>query len=156
ILPQLKAGESLRLKATLTPDAPARADVRADVFAWHDRAGDFTELRCVTRPVLRYHYRAYDDSSKENRDQTYKVFHHLFSPKGKFLTPTGWPKIRAFPSPPNRGIFSAFNRISYGKGKTADLWHCTNGAHLSHDRFLAGDAGPVVGRHRLALSWYGQ
>jgi hypothetical protein len=152
ILPRLRAGASLRLKATLAPAAPAGA--RA--FAWHDRAGDFTELRFGTRPVLRYHYRAYDESSEASRDQTYKVFHHLFSPKGDLLTTNGLPNDPGIHSPHHRGIFYAFNRIRYGNGKTADLWHCTNGAHLSHDRFLAGEAGPVLGRHRLALSWYGQ
>ena len=58
--------------------------------------------------------------------------------------------------PHHRGIFYGFNRISYGKGKTADVWHCTNGAHQAHDRFLASEAGPVLGRHRLAISWHGQ
>src|SRR5262249_18515677 len=152
ILPQLRAGESLRFKATFAPAPPAVADA----FAWHDRTGDFTELRFGTRPVLRYHYRAYDDSSKENRDQTYKVFHHLFSPRGDMLTTNGLPDDPAIHSPHHRGIFFAFNRIRYGNGKTADLWHCTNGAHLSHDRFLASEAGPVLGRHRVGLRWHGQ
>src|SRR5262245_30237605 len=93
---------------------------------------------------------------KTRHDQTYKVFHHLFSPKGDVLTTNGLPNDPAIHSPHHRGIFYAFNRISYGNGKTADLSHCTNGAHLSHDRFLAAEAGPVIGRHRLALSWYGQ
>jgi hypothetical protein len=59
-------------------------------------------------------------------------------------------------SPHHRGIFYGFNRISCGKGKTADTWHCTNGAHQAHDRFLAREAGPVLGRHRLAITWHGQ
>src|SRR5439155_11326127 len=56
----------------------------------------------------------------------------------------------------HRGIFYGFNRISYGNGKTADVWHCTNGAYQEHDRFLSSEAGPVLGRHRLAISWHGQ
>jgi hypothetical protein len=106
--------------------------------------------------VLRYHYRAYDDSSKESRDQTYKVFHHLFSPKGDVLTTNGLPNDPAIHSPHHRGIMYAFNRISYGNGKTADTWHCTNGAHQSHDRFLASEIGPVLGRHRVLIRWHGQ
>src|SRR5262249_26270919 len=85
ILPQLKAGESLHLRPTLSTESPTGADT----FSWHDKAGDFTELRFGTRPVLRYHYRAYDETSKESRDRTYKVFHHLYSPKDDVLTTGG-------------------------------------------------------------------
>jgi hypothetical protein len=152
ILPHLKAGESLRLQATLSTESPPSGDT----FAWHDKAGDFTELRFGTRPVLRYHYRAYDEGSKESRNRTYKVFHHLFSPKGDVLTTGGLSDDPDVHSPHHRGIFYGFNRIRYGDGKTADTWHCTNGAYQAHDRFLAIEAGPVLGRHRLAISWHGQ
>jgi hypothetical protein len=152
ILPRLEAGETLRLQATLSTDPPARDDA----FSWHDHPGDFTLLRFGMRPVLRYHYRAYDDSSKASRDRTYKVFHHLFSPRGDMLVTGGLSDDPDVHSPHHRGIFFGFNRISYGNGKTADLWHCTNGAHQAHDRFLASEAGPVLGRHRLAISWHGQ
>jgi hypothetical protein len=152
ILPRLKAGQSLRLQATLSTDLPPRGDT----FSWHDKADDFTELRFGKRPVLRYHYRAYDETSKESRERTYKVFHHLYSPKGDVLTTGGLSDDPAVHSPHHRGIFYGFNRIRYGNGKTADTWHCTNGAHQAHDRFLASEAGPVLGRHRLAISWHGQ
>jgi hypothetical protein len=152
VLPSLKAGESLRLKATLASEAQAGGEA----YMWHDRAGDFTELRFGTRPVLRYHYRAYDDSTKENRDQTYKVFHHLFSPKGDVLTTNGLPNDPAIHSPHHRGIMYAFNRIRYGDGKMADTWHCIDGAHQSHDRFLASEAGSVLGRHRVLIRWHGK
>jgi hypothetical protein len=152
ILPRLKAGESLRLKALLSAESPPRGDG----FSWHDHAGDFTELRFGTRPVLRYHYRAYDDSSKASRERTYKMFHHLYSPRGDVLTTGGLSDDPDVHSPHHRGIFYGFNRISYGNGKTADVWHCTNGAYQAHDRFLASEAGPVLGRHRLAISCHGQ
>jgi hypothetical protein len=152
ILPLLKAGESLRLTATLSSESTSRGEA----FSWHDKAGDFTELRFGKRQVLRYHYRAYDETSKESREQTYKVFHHLYSPKGDVLTTSGLSDDPAVHSPHHRGIFYGFNRIRYGNGKTADVWHCTNGAHQAHDRFLASEAGPVLGRHRLAISWHGQ
>jgi hypothetical protein len=152
VLPRLLAGESLSLKATLSTESPTSGDS----FSWHDHAGDFTELSLGTRPVLRYHYRAYDESSKASRDRTYKVFHHLYSPKGDVLTTNGLPDDPGIHSPHHRGIFYGFNRISYGNGRTADVWHCTNGAHQAHDRFLASEAGPVLGRHRLAINWHGQ
>jgi hypothetical protein len=152
ILPLLKAGESLRLEATLSTDRPQRGDA----FSWQDRAGDFTELRFGKRTVMRYHYAALDESSKETRDRTYKVFHHIYSPKGDVLTTGGLSDDPAVHSPHHRGIFFGFNRISYGNGKTADTWHCPNGEYQSHDRFLASEAGSVLGRHRVAISWHGQ
>src|SRR5262249_40881437 len=142
----------LRLSATLSSDALSESDR----FSWHDRAGDFTELHFGTRRLLRYHYRALDESSKESRELTYKVFHHLFSPKGDVLTTGGLSDDPNVHSPHHRGIFFGYNRISYGHGKTADTWHCTNGAYQAHDCFLASEAGPVLGRHRVAISWHGQ
>jgi hypothetical protein len=152
ILPFLKAGESVRLRATLSTEPPPRGDA----FSWHDRAGDFAELRFGKRPVLRYHYAALDETSKASRDRTYKVFHHLYSPRGDVLTTGGLSNDPDVHSPHHRGIFFGFNHISYGNGKTADTWHCTNGAYQAHDRFLASEAGSVLGRHRLAISWHGQ
>jgi hypothetical protein len=152
ILPHLSAGQSLRLKAVLSTESTSGGDT----FAWHDHPGEFTELRLGTRPVMRYHYSAYDDSSEANRVRTYKVFHHLYSPKGDVLTTGGLSADPDVHSPHHRGIFYGFNRISYGNGKTADTWHCTNGAHQAHDRFLANEAGLVLGRHRVAISWHGQ
>ena len=152
ILPFLKAGESLRLEATLLSEATSNKDV----FSWHDHPGEFTELQFGDRRVMRYHYRALDESSKESRDLTYKVFHHLFSPKGDVLTTGGLSNDPNVHSPHHRGIFFGFNRISYGNGQTADTWHCTNGAYQSHGRFLASEAGPVLGRHRMAIGWHGK
>jgi hypothetical protein len=152
ILPELKAGQSLRLKAMLSSKMPSVGET----FAWHDQPGDSMTLKFGTRPVLRYHYRALDESTKESREQTYKVFHHVFSPKGDVLTTGGLSDDPNVHSPHHRGIFFGFNRISYGNGKTADLWHCTEGAYQAHDRLLSSEAGPVLGRHLLAISWHGQ
>jgi hypothetical protein len=152
LLPMLKAGQSLQLEATLSTESPPRRES----FSWHDQPGESIQLRFGKRPVLRYHYRAYDEASRESRERTYKVFHHLYSPRGDVLTTGGLSEDPAVHSPHHRGIFFGFNRISYGDGKTADTWHCTNGAHQAHDRFLASEAGPGLGRHRLAISWHGQ
>src|SRR5262249_34552103 len=56
----------------------------------------------------------------------------------------------------HRGLFYGFNRITYGAGKKADIWHCTGNVYQSHERFLAQEAGPVLGRHRLEIAWHGQ
>jgi hypothetical protein len=152
VLPFLKAGESLRLKAALLSEAPSNKDV----FSWRDHPGELTELHFGDRRVVRYHYRALDETSKASRERTYKVFHHLFSPKGDVLTTGGLSDDPNVHSPHHRGIFFGFNRISYGNGQTADTWHCTNGVYQSHERFLANEAGPILGRHRMVIGWHGQ
>ena len=152
ILPHLLPGESVRLKATVSTDSPSSAEG----FAWHDHPGDHTDLCFGKRPVLSYFYHPLDETSKASRDRTYKVFHHLYSPQGDTVVTNGLPDDPKIHSPHHRGIFYGFNRISYGNGKTANLWHCTNGSYQEHDRFLSSEEGPVLGRHRVAISWHGE
>ena len=150
ILPHLAAGESVRLKATLSTEPPSSAGG----FAWHDHPGHHTDLLFGERPVMTYHYERLDESTPASRVRTYKVFHHLYSPKGDRIVTNGLSDDPKVHSPHHRGIFYGFNRISYGDGKTADTWHCTDGAYQEHDRFLASEArprpGPAPRRHQLA------
>jgi Family of unknown function (DUF6807) len=152
VLPYLRANESVRLKATLSSESrPGESG-----FAWHDHPDTHTDLRFGNRPVMTYHYERLDESSPESRVRTYKVFHDLYSPQGDRIVTnslTSDPKVH---SPHHRGIFYGFNRITYGNGKTADVWHCTNGAYQEHDGFLSQDEGPVLGRHRVGIGWHSQ
>jgi hypothetical protein len=146
LLPSLKAGQSATFKATVSTDSPAKSEG----YSWHDTKGEFMELKLGTRPVLRYMY-AYDDSTKERREITYKVYHHLYDPDGQFFVTKGPGGLY----PHHRGLYFGFNRISYD-GKQADTWHCNKGEHQKHARFLASEAGAVLARHRLEIHWHGQ
>jgi hypothetical protein len=98
-------------------------------------------------------YAKYDDSSKEKRDQTYKVYHHLFDPEGTTLVTQG-AGGKQFPH--HRGIYFGYSNITHGQGKKADTWHCTNNVHQSHEKLLLSEAGPVVARQRVRIDWHGQ
>jgi hypothetical protein len=148
IVPSIKAGESLTLKLNLAAE-PAK-DI-LPLFTWHDTPGEFAELRLGRQPVLRYMYKSLDESTKVNRDLTYKVYHHLYDPSGRRLVTNGPSGLY----PHHRGLFYGFNRISYGDGKKADVWHCTGDAYQSHERFLSSEAGPILGRHRVEIAWHG-
>jgi hypothetical protein len=148
ILPSIKAGESLALKLNLISGS---AKDTSPAFAWHDTPGEFTELRLGRQPVLRYIYQALDESSKQNRDLTFKVYHHLYDPSGRRLVTNGPSGLY----PHHRGLFFGYNRTSYGDGKQADVWHCTGDAYQSHERFLASEGGPILGRHRVEIAWHG-
>jgi Methane oxygenase PmoA len=137
-------------------------------FAWTEKAGEYQEL-ILTRsgtstPYLRYMNHTYDTSSKAARDTSYKVFHHLYDPIGKRLVTNGGfaddknadPKKLLYPH--HRGIMYGFNKCSYGPDlkKKADTWHCTGDAHVAHLESVRAEAGPVLGRHRVRLGWFGE
>jgi hypothetical protein len=151
VLPHLGVGESLQLKATFSTQ-PASAGG----FTWRDQPGHHTDLMFGERKIVTYHYERLDESTPASRVRTYKVFHHVFSPNGDRLVTGGLnddPKVH---SPHHRGIFYGFNRITYGDGKRADTWHCTDGAFQQHERFLASEQGPVLARQRAVISWHGK
>src|SRR6185295_612899 len=147
ILPELKAGQSASYKVTFIREA-SKLD---EVFAWKDTEGDHAEASIGKRPVLRYMYKALDESSKEARVDTYKIFHHLYDPKGETLVTKGPGSQFTH----HRGIFYGFNKVTYGDKKNCDVWHCTGDAHQSHEKFLVSEAGPVYARHRVAVGWHG-
>ncbi len=147
IVPKLKAGEKMMLEGTIKPGDKGTAEG----FQWHDTPGEFNELRFGERPVLRYMYKALDESSPEARELTYKVFHHVFDPSGSRLVTKGAGGKYTH----HRGLFYGFNKTTYGDDKRADIWHCTGDTHQSHQGFVSAEEGPVVGRHCVAVDWHG-
>jgi hypothetical protein len=149
VLPKLAAGKSATLTIRSVEKSPG---ANVAMYSWHDTAGKSTELRFGNRPVLRYMYEALDESTKQRREDTYKVYHHVFSPDGKQLVTKGPGGL----FPHHRGLFYGFNKISYGDRQQADVWHCRNGEWQAHVKAIADEAGPVLGRHRVAVAWHGR
>jgi hypothetical protein len=149
IVSRLEAGRSVTFRPLFGARQP---DGGPDNFVWKKDPGRFTELRRGDRPVLRYVYEALDDSTKERREETYKVFHHLFDPAGKRLVTKGPGGLYTH----HRGLFYGFRKCTYGDGIEVDTWHCTNDTYQGHDGFGPTEAGPVLGRHRVLISWHGK
>ena len=160
VVPSVKANETL--KVVVDP----RADIKlAGGFSWKDVPGDYSEASYrdssgKTIPVLRYMCKTYDTSSPEARNKTYKVFHHLYDPAGtRYITngghndPHETEKDLLYPH--HRGLYFAFNKITYD-GKSADIWHCTNGTHSSHNKTIFETGGPVAADQRVLIDWVGQ
>lgn len=156
ILPELHAGTVLKL--TLQP-----LDISnpAEQFHFKEVDGAYTDLWRGSRPVFRYVHRPYDNSTEASREKTYKVFHHLYDPEGTRIITAGG---QADPGsegkkllyPHHRGLMYAFNKITYGNGKKADVWHAKpKDTHQSHHGTLSEEAGLVLGRHRVAIDWHG-
>jgi hypothetical protein len=158
VLPALKAGDSVALKVTIPPDG---RDGTPKSFVWHDRPGEDSELSFADRPVLRYMDAAFDDSTKEKREATFKVYHHLYDPSGKVIITKGLGGLYTH----HRGLFYGF-KATYGDKITADTWHCpppsgdpkkpSLEAHLEHEKILSSEVGPVLGRHRVQIGWHGR
>jgi hypothetical protein len=159
ILSSLKAGETLKLKGKWLANQKL---VGAEYFSWHDTPGEFSELRHGERPVLRYMAATFDDSTKEKREATFKVYHHLFDPAGKVLITKGPGGLYTH----HRGLFYGF-KATYGDPKvTADIWHCpppsakpekpSLEAYQGHEKDLDSDVGLVLGRHRVQIGWHGR
>jgi hypothetical protein len=149
LLPALKAGEKVALKAKVNAENPPSSS-----FEWKIVNG-LEELDCGGRPVLLYFHQPFDaklsQKGKEIANPTIKPYHHLFSPDGKTIVTNS----NQGQYPHHRGIFYGFNNITY-EGKKADVWHCRNGEHTSHEKIIDADSGPLFGRHTLEIGWYGQ
>lgn len=147
ILPVLKAGQTVSFSGVLSPVSPAVSGG----FKWTEKGRESIDLAFDGKPVLRYMCAPLDESSKESREQTYKVFHHLFDPSGdRPVTKGPGGKFTH-----HRGIFYGFNKVTYGSGKGCDIWHCTGTAYQEHVKVLSSEEGPVFGRHRLEIAWHG-
>jgi hypothetical protein len=149
ILPEIKAGQTLNLRGAFKP---ADSTTSQNGFNWRDVANEHFFLSYGTRPVLDYMCRPLDESSKVKREETFKPYHHLYDPDGKILVTKGPGGLY----PHHRAMFFGYNKVSYGNGKTADVWHCTNNCYQSHEKLLDEEAGPVLGRHCVAIDWHGQ
>ncbi len=105
--------------------------------------------------MLRYIHAPLDESSAKAREETFKVYHHVYDPTGKRLITKGPGGLYTH----HRGLFYGFKTTSYGKN-TVDIWHCPppgkpNEAHQAHRDVRLRWAGPVLGRHRLDIDWNG-
>jgi hypothetical protein len=146
VLPELAAGKSLELTAY---DSGLNSNRE---FAWHDDRSTSAELWQGDIPVMKCMYEPLDDASAERRGQTCKVYHHLYSPTGCRLITKGPGGL----FPHHRGLFFGFNKISYGDGQKADVWHCREGESQTHEDTVSQVCGPVFGRDLNRILWRGK
>jgi hypothetical protein len=124
----------------------------AEGFKWHDEPGKHLDLTYNGKPAVRYMYEALDDSTKERREETMKVYHHVWSPDGETLLTKGTGGLY----PHHRGLFYGFNKITYGDGQEADTWHNRLGEWQSHEKELDREASDKTASHRVAIDWHGR
>lgn len=121
----------------------------ADGFSWTtDEAAGTSDLTFDGKPVIRYMF-AFDNSTKESTLETYKVYHHVFGPdSGRQITKGAGGKYTH-----HRGVYVGWNKTSFGDGKQYDFWHCKNGAHLRHIKFIEQKADADHGTMTAEIDW---
>lgn len=129
--------------------SPASAD---DGFHWQSPEVDCIDLTYGGRPALRYVMPTLDESSAEKRNDTFKPYHHVWSPDGATLLTKGPGGL----FPHHRGLFFGFNKITYGDGKQCDTWHCTGKTFQSHEKELSREERAESAKHAVAIDWHGQ
>ena len=144
--PSLNAGDSVKYTVR-----ELKASEIEPNFQWKIDGALATELQFNKMPVVRYMYEKLDESTPERRGETYKVFHHVYSPDGKTRLTKGPGGL----FPHHRGLFYGFNRIRYGD-KHADIWHCPKGEFQSHKRFTSIHIGHVKSHHEVQIDWHGR
>jgi len=138
---------ALAAKATATYAVTIGGAAAVGGFRWMDGDGQI-DLRHGERPVLRYQCAKLDESTPARREETFKVFHHVFAPDGSRLLSKG----PGGKFTHHRGIFYGFAKVTY-QGKTVDIWHCKGAVHQAHGGVLLAEAGPVLARQRLLVEW---
>jgi hypothetical protein len=98
------------------------------------------------KPLVRYMY-AFDVSDPGAREETYKVYHHVFDPDGKdFITKGQGGKYTH-----HRGIFLGWSRLGHG-GRSYDHWHMKN-VTMVHQRFTRQEADDKSATVTSVIHW---
>ena len=144
----LKANTEVRGKLFLRSKSPEQE------FSFEDNKNVSTKIKFGRRAVAEYMREPVDNSSKERRMETYKVYHHVYDFAGRKKLTKGAGGL----FPHHRGIFYGFNRISYD-GKKADTWHCNNGESQTHAGFKSinsGTPGAIGAQQVCLINWNGR
>ena len=149
VIPQTRAGVEGNWTATLGP--AKKTD--AQEFSWDDRAGEYLDLLFAGRKVTRYMY-AYNDSTPEQRQQTYKPYHHVFDFSGQNFITKGPGGLYTH----HRGLFIGWHDVEFA-GKKYDFWAMTGGWRDTlptvqvHKSFTDRKSGPVLARSASLIDW---
>tara|TARA_Y100001934_G_scaffold209743_1_gene248179 strand:+ start:775 stop:1758 length:984 start_codon:yes stop_codon:yes gene_type:complete len=118
-------------------------------YSWKDEPGKHLDLLKGDRKIVRYVYERLDP---EDRERTYKPFHHVYQADGKdFLTKGPGGKFTH-----HRGIYYGFSKCSAvnaaGKKVRIDTWHC-KGGYQTHEKVIESKADDKGASHAVEIAW---
>ena len=119
-------------------------------FYWQDHPEQGTAdlmWQDYPHPVLRYMY-AYNTSTPERTTETFKVYHHVFGPGTDQIITNGAGGLY----PHHRGLFVGWMQTKF-EDQQLDFWHCKNGAHQRHVKFLEMKGDVKHGTMTAEIHW---
>ena len=121
----------------------------SETWKWQEEKGKHTDLLYADKKIARYVYEIMDP---QDRERTYKPFHHVYQSDGKsFLTKGPGGKFTH-----HRGIYFGFSKCSAvngaGKKITIDTWHCKHG-YQTHEKIIKQEADKTGATQTLEISW---
>ncbi|MHC5064388.1 MAG: DUF6807 family protein [Planctomycetota bacterium] len=139
--PAVTAGDSPQYELRIVAGEAAAREVAE---ARNEAALGGLDLRVGERPLLRYMY-GFDP---QRREETYKVFHHVYDFAGEgFLTKGAGGRFSH-----HRGLFLGFNQMEVGARKM-DFWHCHEGLRIVHQDFLESRPGVISSSAGYLIHW---
>jgi len=115
-------------------------------FGFKDEAGKYLDVLCDGKIVGRYMY-AYDKSTPEKRNETYKTYLHVFDADGKAPVTKGVGGSYTH----HRGILIGWARMGFN-GKTYDRWHMKDGEQI-HQKFAVQEADASHATFTSLVNW---
>ncbi len=118
-------------------------------FRWHDEKGKYKDLSYNKKNLIRYVYERMD---LNDRERTYKPFHHIYQSNGKdFLTKGPGGKFTH-----HRGIYFGFSKctvpIKNGNVLSVDTWHCKR-AYQTHEKTIFEKSTDEEASHSEEIAW---
>jgi hypothetical protein len=125
------------------------SSIQAKKWSWQDQKGKHTDLLLGEKNIARY---VYEKMVPDDRERTYKPFHHLFQSNGKdFLTKGPGGKFTH-----HRGIYFGFSKCAAkdgnGKNVNVDTWHCKR-AYQTHEKVLNQTVNDNEASHSVEIAW---
>ena len=152
VLRALRVAEKVAKETQADKKAKRDSSNGKNEFSVQQNGDVSTKLFFGKRLIAEYMREPVDNSSKERRQETYKVYHHVYALDGKTCLTKGPGGL----FPHHRGIFFGFNRISYGE-KKADVWHCSKGESQVHTGFKQNSSKSKGAFNQVCLiDWNGQ
>jgi hypothetical protein len=121
-------------------------DISRSQYKWVKKGQYSTQLTKDGKSLIQYEHPAFNI---ENRESTYKPFHHVFDPETGTLITKGIGGLYSH----HRGIYFGYNKISINGAEPIDIWHNHNGEHSEHSEIIEEIAGPVLGGHTVRIEW---
>lgn len=130
---------------------------QAPTLSFAEKANSHIDIVRNGKPLVRFMNAKRDGTTKDTHELTFKPFHHIYDPVKQETLLTNGAGLAANKEllfPHHRGLFYAFNKVSYGKEK-CDVWHGRNGEYVEFDRTISQEAKGNIAKHSSALSWHG-